>query len=281
MDPVCMSSLFLAEEEKLKNELRADELIDRDRARSVSRLNELLENMLLRYNAAYSDDPARQALADCQAASVRDMLALITAGTAQKEITRRRVRTGALITLLLAVIFGLLAVLLVKSYYLAGCICIAPAALFAFLSGRLWYGEREVRVHAGLDPDVILKTLRKVTGTIDRKTQEVLDQEQVRLHAAAESGKGTDGATFSPEDLEMIAGLLEALYADNGDYALRQLKKILPWLRRYGVETQDYTEETRELFEVLPTKRASATLRPALTSEDRLLLAGRAVRHMD
>ncbi len=281
MDSVCMSSLFSAEEEKLQNELRADELIDRNRAQSVSRLNELLAGMLLRYNAAYGDDRTRQALADCETAAVKDMLDLITAGTARKEITRRKLQAGAVICLLLAVIFGLVTALLIKTYYAVGCVCIGAAALFAFLSGRLWYGEREVRVHAGLDADVVVKTMRKVTGTIDRKMQDFLDQEQVWAQETAGSAKGHSDTALDADGLALVAALLEALYAENGDYALRQLKKLLPWLQSLGIEARDYSEEDRELFELLPTKRSSATLRPALLEGDRLLLAGRATQHVD
>ena len=164
-----MSSLFSTEEEKLRNELKADAVIDQNRKQSVDRLTAALDRVLLRYNAASTDDRYRQAVADCEAA-------LLLAGTARKEITKRRLRTGAVIALLLAVICGLVAALLVRQYYLVGCIVIAAAALFAFLSGRLWYGEREVRVHAELDPDVVWKTLKKTAETMDRKTEESLSR---------------------------------------------------------------------------------------------------------
>ena len=197
MEPVSLSSLLAAEEESLRNTLRADEVIDRNRKQSLDRLNETFDHMLLRYNAANADDRVRQAAADCQAAAVRDMLGLLLAGTARKEISKRRMRTGAVIALLFAVIFCLVAALLVRKYYLYGCIAAAVAALCAFLSGRLWYGEREVRVHAGLDPDVVWRTLNKTVETMDRKTDEFLTQEQVW---AADSGSGhsPDGCADGP-----------------------------------------------------------------------------------
>jgi len=43
----------------------------------------------------------------------------------------------------------------------------------------------------------------------------------------------------------------------------------------------DYSPETADLFELLPTKRSSATQRPALVSGETLLLAGRATEHVD
>ena len=67
-----------------------------------------------------------------------------------------------------------------------------------------------------------------------------------------------------------------SLYAENGEYALRQLRKLLPLLRQMGIETVNYSPETRELFELLPTKRESSTQRPALVCGDKLLLPGKA-----
>ena len=280
MEAVTMSGLLKADEEKLRSELKADALYDKDRKQSAVRLDEAFSKILLRYNAACTDDPMRQALADCQTAAVRDMLALLTAGTAQKEISKRRFRTGALITLLLAVIFGLVAALLIKEYYLVGCALMAAAALSAFLAGRLWYGEREVRVRAGLDPDVVWRTLKKTAETVDRKTAEFLDLSRGWQQEAAEAAPA-DGPALDGESLKLVGDLLEALYADNGDYALRQLRQLTPWLRRQGVEVVDYGADSAELFELLPTKKAAATQRPALVADGKLLLVGRATEHID
>ncbi|MBQ9250048.1 MAG: hypothetical protein IJ179_06745 [Oscillospiraceae bacterium] len=280
MEAVTMSGLLKADEEKLRSELKADALYDKDRKQSAVRLDEAFSKILLRYNAACTDDPMRQALADCQTAAVRDMLALLTAGTAQKEISKRRFRTGALITLLLAVIFGLVAALLIKEYYLVGCALVAAAALCAFLAGRLWYGEREVRVRAGLDPEVVWRTLKKTAETVDRKAAEFLDLSKGWQQEAVEA-VSADGPALDGESLKLVGDLLEALYAENGDYALRQLRQLLPWLRRQGIEVVNYSADSAELFELLPTKKAAATQRPALVSDGKLLLVGRATEHID
>ena len=155
MDSVNMSSLLQAEENKIRTELKADSAIDQNRRQSLDRLNEVLDRVLLRYSAANANDRKRQAVADCQAAAVRDMLGLLLAGTARKEIEKPRFRVGGVICLLLAVICGLISALLIRDYYLPGCILMAAAALFGFLAGRLWHGEREVRVDAELDADVV------------------------------------------------------------------------------------------------------------------------------
>ena len=280
MDPVSMSSLLQTEEDKLRTELQADAIIDQNRKQSVDRLNAALDRMLLRYNAANTSDRSRQAVADCEAAAVRDMLGLLLAGSAKKEITRRRLRAGAVIALLLAVICGLVSALLIRDTFLVGCVMIAAAALCAFASGRLWYGEREVRVHAGLDPDVIWRTLKKTAETMDRKTEEYLAQQEAWLQDAAPAPSPAD-RKVSAEELKLLSELLEALYGNNGEFALRQLKRIQPWLRQHGIETVDFRPETREFFELLPTKRDSVTLRPALLAGDSLLIPGKATEHIN
>ena len=59
-----MESLLRAREEKLRGELRADDLIEKNRSRSVERLREAYGDMLLRYNAEHSGDRPRQEMAD-------------------------------------------------------------------------------------------------------------------------------------------------------------------------------------------------------------------------
>ncbi len=282
MEPVSMSSLLKADEEKIRSELKADTAFDKNRKQSAVRLDETFSKMLLRYNAACTDDPVRQALADCEISTVRDMLPLLTAGTAQKEISKRRFRTGGIIALLFAVICGLVAALLVKDYYLPACIAMALAVLCGFLSGRLWYGEREVRVQAGLDPEAVWRTLKKTADTVDRKTEAFLERSKDWQQEAAGTGAAASPASVpDDESLKLIGSLLEALYSENGDYALRQLKQLKPWLRKLGIETRDYSPETAELFELLPSKKSSATQRPALVSGEKLLLVGRATEHVE
>ena len=166
MSSVTISSLLKADEERIRNELKADAIVDKNRRQSVVRLDEALSHILLRYNAAHADDGSRQALADCVTASVREMLDLLLAANARKEIEKRRVRTGAVFFLLFTVICALTAVLLFERVFAAGCALMAAAALSAYIAGRLWYGEREVRVRTELDPDLIWKTLKKTADTI-------------------------------------------------------------------------------------------------------------------
>ena len=277
METVTMEQLLKAEEEKIRGEIRADTTIDQDRTQSVSRLKETLAQVLLRYNAANSGNQTRQAIADSMTAAIQDACGFLLAGTAEKEISKRPLRAGAIISLLCSIICCLSSLLLFgqKLSFLFGCILMVLAIFLAFLSGRLWYGEREVQVRTGLDDDTVWKTLRKTSATMDRKIDRLCELEDARIQEARNSA-GETMQKISAEELNFLGDLLEGLYSENGEFSLRQLRKIKPYLQRQGIELEDYAANNAEFFEILPSKKGAATLRPALLEGETLLLAGKA-----
>ena len=277
METVTMEQLLKAEEEKIRGEIRADTTIDQDRTQSVSRLKETLAQVLLRYNAANSGNQTRQAIADSMTAAIQDACGFLLASTAEKEISKRPLRAGAIISLLCSIICCLSSLLLFgqKLSFLFGCILMVLAIFLAFLSGRLWYGEREVQVRTGLDDDAVWKTLRKTSATMDRKIDRLCELEDARIQEARNSA-GETRQKISAEELNLLGDLLEGLYSENGEFSLRQLRKIKPYLQRQGIELEDYTANNAEFFEILPSKKGAATLRPALLEGETLLLAGKA-----
>ena len=277
METVTMEQLLKAEEEKIRGEIRADTTIDQDRTQSVSRLKETLAQVLLRYNAANSGNQTRQAIADSMTAAIQDACGFLLASTAEKEISKRPLRAGAIISLLCSIICCLSSLLLFgqKLSFLFGCILMVLAIFLAFLSGRLWYGEREVQVRTGLDDDAVWKTLRKTSATMDRKIDRLCELEDARIQEARNSA-GETRQKISAEELNLLGDLLEGLYSENGEFSLRQLRKIKPYLQRQGIELEDYAANNAEFFEILPSKKGAATLRPALLEGETLLLAGKA-----
>ena len=277
METVTMEQLLKAEEEKIRGEIRADITVDQDRGQSVLSLKETLAQVLLRYNAANSGNQTRQAIADSMTAAIQDACGFLLAGTAEKEISKRPLRAGAIISLLCSIICCLSSLLLFgqKMSFLIGCILMVLAIFLAFLSGRLWYGEREVQVRTGLDDDTVWKTLRKTSATMDRKIDRLCELEDARIQEARNSA-GKTSQKISAEELNLLGDLLEGLYSENGEFSLRQLRKIKPYLQRQGIELEDYAANNAEFFEILPSKKGAATLRPALLEGETLLLAGKA-----
>ena len=280
MDNVTMESLLLADGDKLRSELRADGVFEKDRARSVQRLRDALGEVLLRYNAAATEDWPRQAMADAMTAVAGEMLALLQAGTVEKDGGKTSVRPGAVISLLLGVICALGAALLVGRSLAAGGVLGALCAVFCFAAGRLWLVRGEIRFQAGLDADAVWRTVSRTGEAMDRKI-EGFSARMKEWEAELAAAEKADGARMDPEELRLMGDLLEGLYSDNGEFSLRQLKGLRPYLSRRGVELREYDADSGELFEVLPTKRETRTLRPALLAEGVLLLPGRAAEHTD
>ena len=277
METVTMEQLLKAEEDKIRGEIRADITVDQDRGQSVLSLKETLAQVLLRYNAANSGNQTRQAIADSMTAALQDSCSFLLAGTAEKEISSRPLRAAAIISLLCSIICCLSSLLLFgqKMSFLIGCILMVLAIFLAFLSGRLWYGEREVQVRTGLDDDTVWKTLRKTSATMDRKIDRLCELEDARIQEARNSA-GETRQKISAEELNLLGDLLEGLYSENGEFSLRQLRKIKPYLQRQGIELEDYAANNADFFEILPSKKGAATLRPALLEGETLLLAGKA-----
>ena len=272
-----MQSLLEADEERLLRTLQANERVDKNRDLFAETVNEELGSLLLRYNAACSPDRMRQALAESLTATARDCLAMLKAGGAEKEESRREMSAWASLLLLLSVAAAAAAVLLIDRMRLVALACAAGAVIAAFLAGRFWFRKREVRVRATLDPDKVWMTVKRTGETMDRKIDEFC--ERAAEWTASQTAPGAD--TLGQEELQLFGDLLEALYAENGDFALRQLRKIRPCLRELGVETVDYSSDSADLFEVFPSKTPGLTLRPALTAGERLLLSGRATGQAD
>ena len=277
-EDVDLQALLSTDEERVYNTLRAAQNEDKNREKTVRLLSDEWGALLLRHNAACVDDRMRQAEADAMTAAARDSLDLLLAGRAELEKGGGRTRAGAPYLLIAAALFCAAAVYLLGTHPLAAYIGVGLAVILAFLAGRLWHKEGAARAVSCLDPDTVWRTMKKTTETMDRKLRELaeLEQERQNKREAENANQPLD-----PQELALLCELLEALYTNNGDYALRQLGKIRTYLRQKGLELVDYSDETEELFELLPSKKGAATLRPALMHGDKLLKIGRATQPVD
>ena len=277
METTTMQTLLAADEEKVTNTLRANITVDRSRERCVETLRGELGDMILRYNADCSDDVLRQAVADSMASAVRDSMEFLLAGAMETKKGEKKARAGAPLLLILAIavcaagIF-LLREQMVKEYVVY--VCLAAAVLLAFIAGRIWFRDRDVSARLSLDPDAVWYTMKRTAETMDRKLREFSE----RAKALEEKNADAEGEAppLTQEELALFGDMLESLYADSGEYALRQIKKVVPYLKERGIELVDYDRNCRELFELFPTKNAAATMRPAILWNNKLLLIGRA-----
>ena len=278
MEQTSMLDLLQADEEALRKTLRANRSVDKSREACAETLREELGTLLLRYNAACAEERTRQAVADGLTATARDALDLLLAGEVERETPRRRVNAWAVVLLLGALLCGAGALLLIARLPAAGYACLAGTLLCGFLAGRFWFTAREDTVRAVVDPEAVWFALKKTAETMDRKLDEIaaVEREQTEKGAA-----GASTGPMSREELSLFSDLLEALYAANGPFALRQLGKIPAFLEKQGVALADYGDDTAELFELLPSRNPAMTQRPALLAGDKLLVSGRATEQVN
>ena len=278
METTSMLELLQADEDALRKTLRANRSVDKSREACAETLREELGTMLLRYNAACAEDRPRQAVADGLTATARDALDLLLAAEAELETPQRRVNAWAVVLLLGALLCGAGGLLLYASLPAAGYIGLAAALICGFLAGLFWFSQRQPSVRALVDPDAAWLTLKRIAETMDRKIEEYAAAEKER---SAAGSAGASDLPMSREELALFSDLLEALYAANGPYALRQLGKIPAFLEKQGVELADYGDDTAELFELLPSRNPTMTQRPALVAGDKLLVSGKATEQVN
>ena len=270
-----MQSLLSADEERVQNTLKANQSVDRSRDLSIQTLDDELSALLLRYNASCVGRRRRQGEADAMTAVVRDSLGFLKASEAVLEKGPARRRVGAPYLLVLAALLCGPVVLTVKTQPVVAYVCLAAAVLCAFLSGLLWVKAGEGQAVSTLDPDGLWHTLARISETMDRKLE---DLAALPAENASPDPAETISSPLSPDELALVTELLEALYTDNGDFALQRLKKLRPYLREKGIELLEFESDTEEYFEILPSKQSTATLRPALLYHGDLLMIGRAAR---
>lgn len=272
MEEMSILGMLEQDEDRVKRVLRAYADTREDRDRCLSGIQEEIGELMLRYNAACPDDPERQLVADSMAAVVRDELSLLLAGGAVKETSSRRVNAASTYLLIGAVVAGVCAALPLVEMQVVRFILMGVSVVFSFLSGRGWFTERQTDVRMTLDADRVWDTLTRTISTMDQKLKTF--SEALQLSRSKQGGSQQGSSAISKDELVLFGDLLEALYTENGEYALRQLKKVRSYMQQRGIELVEYDRQNADMFTMLPTKKGSMTQRPALMAEGQLLLPG-------
>lgn len=274
MKTATMLELLTEREEDIRSTLRANSSLDKSSDACADTIDRALTELLLRYNASCSDDRMSQAGADSLTATARSAAALVKAGRAETSTAARQIAGWAILAVLAAAFLCAGAVLLKEQAALWSYACMGGAVLLAYLGGRFWFRSSEVTAHPTVDPEQAWVTLRQTVETMDRKLEDLC-----ACAAPDTVPSGADGGgTLSAEELRLFAGLLEALYADNGEFALRQLARVPDYLDGRGVTLVEYSPEAEHYFECFPTRREAATQRPAMLAGEKLLMMGKAIK---
>ena len=274
MKTATMLELLSEREEELRSTLRANSSMDKSSEACAETIDRALTELLLRYNASCSDNRMCQAAADSLTAAARSAAALVKAGRAEKSTGARQIAGWAILAVLVSAFLCTAAVLLIQRAVIWSYVCMAAAVLLAYLGGRFWFKTSEVTVHPTVDPDQAWYTLRQTVETMDKKVEDLC----ACTASVGEKAEPDGGGALSAEELSLFAGLLEALYANNGDFALRQLARVPDYMESRGVTLVEYSPEEEHYFECFPTRREAATQRPAMLAGEKLLLMGKAIK---
>ena len=263
--------------------------------KAVPVMEEELDRVLLLYNEQCEISACRDAAAG-MLESAKLALPLLTAASdisvwerSEEESRGRRASVWgiALSILAAAALVGGLAVLFLSGFsgaeskdVLLFSVLILTAPILAFFGGRLLFrlgkkekkkeGAKRYLTESRVDPEKCWRTLKNVLFAADRELE--------ALPERLDEGKGnTEKQEIGKEELELFAGLCEAVWSKDGEYALEKLEGIRYYLHTRGIETEDYDGSNPRHFDFLPAQE-TATFRPALLKDGEVVKKGLAAR---
>ena len=132
--------------------------------------------------------------------------------------------------------------------------------------------ERSVVTRA-TRPDVyeLMRLVDRLMASIGDALEQI-DREQTALPG--------DQPRVTGELLAPIQMLMEAVYTEDGAYALKAAPQIAEALSDEGVRLVEYSPETREYFDLFPGTEPDLTIRPAVLQGERVLARGQATEEM-
>ena len=128
------------------------------------------------------------------------------------------------------------------------------------------------RVETNIDPNKVYISFRNALLAVDQNLEEI--QSVQRWEKREEAGK-IDGHVVSDSELDIFSDLLTASYSKDPEYALEKIENIKYYLHKQQIEAVDYSAETAQFFDMMPSQRAG-TIRPALVADGKLLRKGMA-----
>ena len=128
--------------------------------------------------------------------------------------------------------------------------------------------EQQVEIH--VDADKLYRFYRTVILSVDQSLEEVSARE--RWDKREQAGN-IDGRPATTPELDLFSDLLAASYSGDPEYALEKIEAIKYYLHRQQIEVVDYSESTRQYFDMMPGTK-TGTIRPAMVADGNLLKKG-------
>ena len=246
---------------------RATEVIERE-----------LERMLFAFNDAAPSPRARESAANMMG-TLRSALPLLCCVGDVRVLEHREggkdVRIAPLPLLLL--ILGCAACLAAAGFMLyealpplLAALPLAGGLLLAFAGARM--GKRktnaEYQTEITTDWEKVYRTLHTAALVMDQALEE--SEAAERWEARRRDG---ETPALTKAECELMAGLLEAAYSGDGEFALEKLGAVRNYLRDKGVEIVECDAEHAQYFDRMPGTKAE-TLCPALLQGAQVLRRG-------
>lgn len=150
---------------------------------------------------------------------------------------------------------------------------LAVGAVLLYLAGYLTgkppkqEETKEQKIEMMVDAGRIYRCMQAAVLTMDQNIQAAAEEEE-------QEAPGADAAAAADRDeIELMAGLLEASCGGDARYALDKLNDIRYFLYKKGIDIVEYSPETADYFDLIPSKR-TGTIRPALAAGGKLLKKG-------
>ncbi len=268
--------------------------------RAAGVLETELDKLLLKYNEQASSDRERDAAA-YMVKAVRHSLPLVDSVGETKvwemqegAKAKHKVNPVALILLVAGLACAVLTFIFMNSIkpkigmtindlkpgqpgtylLIATVVCILGCGLLRRIGTVVPKKNRKQQVEIKIDPDRVYRSLHTAILSIDQSLEEIQAAER---WAKKEQAGTIEGKTISGGELDLFADLLTAAYSKDGEYALEKIEDLKYYLHKQQVEVTDYSEETKQYFDVMPGTQ-TGTIRPALVADGKVLKKGLASR---
>lgn len=131
-------------------------------------------------------------------------------------------------------------------------------------------GKKDYHVEIKVDAERIYRQFRTVMLSIDQSLEEVRANEE---YSKRELAGTIDGRPATTPEIELFSDLLAASYSRDPEYALEKIDEIKYYLHRQQIEVVDFSEETKQYFDLMPGTTAG-TIRPAMVADGILMKKG-------
>ncbi|MBQ3079637.1 MAG: hypothetical protein IJC48_06535 [Clostridia bacterium] len=115
----------------------------------------------------------------------------------------------------------------------------------------------------------------QLLNLVERRMEAIDRDMEAFLSLPSASGSDDDSV------LQLIVKLVSMKREDNDSIPDEIMTFVTAISITRGYQLYDYTEETESFFDVMPTIRETRTIVPALLQNDRLLVRGMAIQHID